>query len=618
MQDIFVLVANEQEYKRIEQNYPWVMPVTGFTVTEDMLRNIVAFCTSDYFYLIYPALVDIVRGDWKPDEHEQHYVHIADNTFDTRVYNRRDVASAPHLYTDEALIASTELLKNQPGVRLRNPWPVYEDEEVGHKECVQPYFWVKNRYVDSVVDLRFTPSYWHANRVHEWKQQSPLRDVYDYGSIKLVPTGLRNTKPVLTGEVGCLDKQFPTFPIEGLQGEIPEHDAEMTYIYDPRYVKDKDAFNYYPPPHDRNMLHVWRANSGHVAICLVPKVPSIGTKEMNHAWARFPSLRVFLDHKDAILKPQGNAWYWLLKPGHALLEDFDRKLLYSNDPSKWETNELWEPNTVVEFGNYDQNGDRFPVSGLRLMPPKVNENTEVLKSARYATKIKPFDIIYLSYHEPYADENFERLKQRFPQAQHVKNIKGIFNAHQMAAAIAESLMFYVVDADAIILDDFDFSFVPNPYEYDVTHVWKARNPINGLEYGYGGVKLFPTQALRDATNWHIDFTTSVGYGFKGINQVSNVTQFNTDPFNTWKSAFRECVKLASKIIKNQNDLETEERLSIWQTVKNDAPFADYCIAGAIAGSIYGKQYKDNPEALDKINDFEWLQTEFRKCNGQKT
>ena len=34
-------------------------------------------------------------------------------------------------------------------------------------------------------------------------------------------------------------------------------------------------------------------------------------------------------------------------------------------------------------------------------------------------------------------------------------------------------------------------------------------PINDLVYGYGGVKLFPTQALRDANDWRIDFTTSL-------------------------------------------------------------------------------------------------------------
>ena len=47
--------------------------------------------------------------------------------------------------------------------------------------------------------------------------------------------------------------------------------------------------------------------------------------------------------------------------------------------------------------------------------------------------------------------------------------------------------------------------------------------------------------------------------FKVVNKISNITAFNTDEFNTWKSAFRECVKLASKVIDGQVDEETEIR-----------------------------------------------------------
>ena len=81
--------------------------------------------------------------------------------------------------------------------------------------------------------------------------------------------------------------------------------------------------------------------------------------------------------------------------------------------------------------------------------------------------------------------------------------------------------------------------------------------INDLVYGYGGVKLFPFQALRDANDWRIDFTTPVANkegqkgAFKAMPPISNVTAFNTDPFNTFKFAFRECTKLASKVIDKQ-------------------------------------------------------------------
>ena len=48
-----------------------------------------------------------------------------------------------------------------------------------------------------------------------------------------------------------------------------------------------------------------------------------------------------------------------------------------------------------------------------------------------------------------------------------------------------------------------------------------------------------------------------------MEQISNTSRFNSTPFNTWKSAFRECVKLSSKVIDRQDNKETEARLDVW-------------------------------------------------------
>jgi hypothetical protein len=101
-------------------------------------------------------------------------------------------------------------------------------------------------------------------------------------------------------------------------------------------------------------------------------------------------------------------------------------------------------------------------------------------------------------------------------------------------------------------------------------------------------------------------TTSISKLFKAMPAVSNITAFNTDPFSTWRSAFRECVKLSSKVIDGQNDSETQSRLDIWCTTGTD----EYAIAGAKAGREYGASHKDNLEALKKINDFAWLKEQF--------
>ena len=221
------------------------------------------------------------------------------------------------------------------------------------------------------------------------------------------------------------------------------------------------------------------------------------------------------------------------------------------------------------------------------------------------------DVFFLSYDEPFADEHYELLQLVAPHAKRVHGIKGIFNGHKECARRAMTKNFYVIDADAILEPDFDFSFEPEWHQQDHIFVWRAKNPINGLIYGNGGVKLFPTKIIREANDWLIDFTTSVAGKFKPMPQVSNTNGFNYSPFSTYKSAFRECTKLASKIIHNQKDEETETRLHIWCTVGADKPYGKDGIRGAIDGKAWGLQYKDEPEMLDKVNDFEWLHEKYK-------
>jgi hypothetical protein len=221
-----------------------------------------------------------------------------------------------------------------------------------------------------------------------------------------------------------------------------------------------------------------------------------------------------------------------------------------------------------------------------------------------------YDIIFISYNEPQADENFARLKARFPYAQRVQGIKGIHQAHIAAAKKAFTKMFWVVDADAQILNTFNFDHVVSEYDLENVHVWRSINPINDLEYGYGGVKLLPKSLTQNMDVSKPDMTTSISLLFKAMPEISNITAFNVDAFNTWKSAFRECVKLASKTIDRQDDADTNYRLNVWCTRGIDRQFGREAIEGAVQGKQYGLENKDNNEALKMINDFDWLRERF--------
>lgn len=225
-----------------------------------------------------------------------------------------------------------------------------------------------------------------------------------------------------------------------------------------------------------------------------------------------------------------------------------------------------------------------------------------------------YDIIFISYQEPNADDNWNILKSRFPHAKRIHGIKGIHQAHITAAKKCFTKMIWVVDGDAVILDNFNFDYTPSDTDY--VYVWRSKNPVNDLEYGNGGVKLLPRQRTVNMDLSKPDMTTSISTKFKPILEISNITAFNTDPFNTWKSAFRECCKLSSKVIDRQKSEETNERLSSWCSKGHDKPYGEYAINGARMGMIYGRENKDNIDALKMINDFEWLKNKFEENYGK--
>ena len=222
-----------------------------------------------------------------------------------------------------------------------------------------------------------------------------------------------------------------------------------------------------------------------------------------------------------------------------------------------------------------------------------------------------YDIFFISYNEPNADKNWLALKSKFIFAKRINGVQGIHNAHIKAASQSLTKMFWVVDADAVLVDDFNFNFKVEEWDTDAVHVWYSKNPVNGLEYGYGGVKLFPKELMLVSDTNSIDMTTSVSDKFKVIPEVSNITEFNTDSFNTWKSAFRECTKLASKVVTRQNTEESDYRLSVWCEEGLESEYGKYAIAGARQGQLFAKQH---PDSISKINNFEWLYQEYLKAD----
>jgi hypothetical protein len=103
-------------------------------------------------------------------------------------------------------------------------------------------------------------------------------------------------------------------------------------------------------------------------------------------------------------------------------------------------------------------------------------------------RIADLDFVYISYMEPNKEENWADLKNKVPWAKRVDGVKGFDSAHKAAAEMAETDFFISVDGDNII----DERFLLQTLDFDKTdrkavHRWRAKNIINNLVYGNGGL-----------------------------------------------------------------------------------------------------------------------------------
>lgn len=174
----------------------------------------------------------------------------------------------------------------------------------------------------------------------------------------------------------------------------------------------------------------------------------------------------------------------------------------------------------------------------------------------------------------------------------------------------------MVDADAEILDSFNFDYKPTEYDSQYVHIWNAFNPAIGLDYGYGGVKLFSKKLFANITT-QLDFSTTLATGIKLMPQIACITRFNSDPFRAYRGAFRETAKLyrtvnSESIPKKERD-DARHRLACWIDPTPRCAYARYVADGARAGMITSKQHLDDVNGIMFINDHALLQEMFAKA-----
>ena len=231
------------------------------------------------------------------------------------------------------------------------------------------------------------------------------------------------------------------------------------------------------------------------------------------------------------------------------------------------------------------------------------------------------DVIFLSYDEPNADENYQNLLKIIPWAQRVHGVEGSDAAHKACAKLADTDRFVVIDGDNFMTKK---GFLDQTIEISDDDIelsksvlsWPSVNTINGLVYGNGGIKCWDKRVVlnmkthesapADNIRAQVDFCWDIKY--IPLDVCYTEIRNNATSHQAWRAGFREGVKMSLNEglrVKNLSDIwkGNLNRLMIWMTVGADVRHGIWSVLGARQGC-----YMTNCTDWDytQVRDFTYL------------
>ena len=211
------------------------------------------------------------------------------------------------------------------------------------------------------------------------------------------------------------------------------------------------------------------------------------------------------------------------------------------------------------------------------------------------------DTIFLTYDEPKKEEFWISIQNMVPWAKRVDGVKGSDAAHKAAAALSDTEFFVLIDGDNLPDPEFfNLQLKLGSEHKGCAFRWKARNYINGLMYGNGGMSVWSREFVNKMKTHEasdgVTAETCVEFCFDPkyipMHNCYSTTYPNATPFQAWRAGFREGVKMCLNRGAKPTLHEFEEKvhsrnydhLCIWQSVGADVENGNWAILGARQGT----------------------------------
>jgi len=254
------------------------------------------------------------------------------------------------------------------------------------------------------------------------------------------------------------------------------------------------------------------------------------------------------------------------------------------------------------------------VGGTRIVVPK--EAKDYVKRELYdypyimtnskLAKSNPLDIVFFSNGETSAESNYEHLlkiTQGLPnKVTRIDGVSGRVKSQHAAAESSTTQWYFLVNAKLKVNSKFDFNWQPDRLQVPKHYIFHASNPVNGLKYGHQAIVANNKKLTLENYGNGLDFTMDSEHEIIKIN--SGFAMFNTSAWDTWRTAFRECIKL-----KASSTDENKERLEMWLTV-GMGEFNEYSMEGAQHAVEYYEAVNGDFDKLRLSYDWPWLRTYY--------
>ena len=288
---------------------------------------------------------------------------------------------------------------------------------------------------------------------------------------------------------------------------------------------------------------------------------------------------------------------------YATLQTVDNKELQVIDT---EPMSLWSPETkAIQITSTGGTRITVPKEAKDYVKRELYDYPYIVTNSKLA-KSMPMDIVFLSNGETGADENYEHLLRTTHglanRVTRVDGVNGRVQAYHAAAEASNTPWMFTVFAKLKVSNKFDWNWQPDRLQIPKHYVFHAKNPVNGLVYGHQAMIAYNKKLTLANTGKGLDFTMDDEH--EVVELLSGTANFNTDEWSTWRTAFREALKLRAN-----TDEVSKNRLEFWLTV-GSGKFSQYSMDGAADAVQYYEEVNGDFDKLKLSYEWEWLRSYF--------